>query len=171
MRSVPALLLALLVVALAPAGAAAASFPTKSYLHTMRHAVRNGRFLAISQDNCIREIRKLERKAKRLEERGFTELAQAVRDSQASPRGTLHYLKALDERISAEDPQRFRYPLLLRWMDRIRHRLYAQVRRTAKGQHRGDGVKNSYANGGLTALNSNRIKIVRIAHERGVAVR
>jgi hypothetical protein len=171
MRSVPALLLALFVVALAPAGAAAASFPTNSYLHTMRHAVRNGSFLAISEDNCTREIEKLERKAKRLEDRGYPELAQAVRDSQASPRGTLHYLKALDDRISAEDPQRFRYRPLLRWMDHIRHRLFADVRDAAKGQHKSDGIKSHYANGGLTALNTNRIKIVAIAHERGVAVR
>lgn len=170
MRSVPALLLALFVAALVPAGAPAASFPTASYLHTMRHAVRNGRFQAISEDNCTREIARREKKAQELDRRGFPELAQAWRDSEASWRGTLHYLKALDERIGAEDPQRFRYPLLLRWMDHIRHRLYAEVRRSAKGQHKDDGVKNSYANGGLTALNTNRIKIVAIAKRRGVAM-
>ncbi len=164
-------LLVLVVLALSAAPAAAASFPTESYLHTMRHAVRNGRFLAISEDNCTREIARREKKAEELERRGFPELAQAVRDSEASPKGTLHYLKALDDRISAEDPQRFRYRPLLRWMDHIRHRLYAEVSRSAKGQHRDDGVKNLYANGGLTALNTNRIKIVAIAQERGVAVR
>jgi hypothetical protein len=171
MRRIPLLLLAAgVAVALVPSAALATSFPTKSYLHTMRHAVRNGRFQAISEDNAQREIDRREKQAQKLDHQGFTDEAQAVRDGEAVWRGELHYLKALDDRISALDPQHFDYRGLLRWMDHNRHRLFADIARYAKGLHPGDGVKLNYSNGGETALGSNRPKIVAIGRARGAKI-
>ncbi len=156
--------------AMLPAGAQATSFPTESFLHTMRHAVRNGKFQAISEDNAQREIDRREKKAQELEDRGFPVLAKSVRDGEAMWRGELHYLKALDERIGAQDPQHFDYRGTLRWMDHIRHRLFAEIKKFGQGLHPGDSLKMDYGSGGLTALNTNRIKIAAIGRARGAKV-
>lgn len=164
MRSVPALLLALLLVALGPAGASASSFPCTSYLHWMRHDPKYGEEFVTAQRD--RWQRRADEDAKHPATKHFVgmDLAQkAIWD------GELRYLLALEREIQGQDCDHFHYVDVLRWIDHRYHHLFDDQKKKA-----GDPAQTrtvNYEAGAMTALGTNRQRIVAIAHKRGVAVR
>jgi hypothetical protein len=148
----------------------AASFPAKSYLNTLRHAKggKGPHQKPISEDYAASQVERYKKAAER-DKKKHPQFVGLDLNQKAFWTGELHYLKALDVRISGQDPQHFGYRTLLRWIDHRSHALLAEESKLAHGGPRAFR-KSEYDSGGLTALGHNRTKIIAIAKRRGVAV-
>ena len=136
----------------------------------MRHAKKQGRFAPVSEDYARgqrdRWQRQADKDAKDPATKHFVgmDLAQkAIWD------GELRYLLALDRVIRGQNCERFHYVDVLRWIDHRYHHLFDDQKKKA-----GDPAQTrtvNYEGGAMTALGTNRHRIVAIAHEHGVEVR
>lgn len=169
-RFVARVVLVLVVLVVSAAPAAAASFPCSSYLNTMRHAKRHGHVAPVSEDYARAQRDRWQRQADKDAKDPATQhfvgmdLAQkAIWD------GELHYLLALERVILDQNCSRFHYVDVLRRIDHRYRHLYSDQQKKAGDPAQVRTV--NYEAGGMTALGTNRQRIVAMARKRGVAIR